>query len=128
MSDHEIELKIYTGSIPSGLTDTGSEYRRLYEAIDDAARNGASVTITRGRKTFRLTPVGEPTAPRTFTRGWKEQPPLAEIAQAMTDLFDRGLAAHSRDLRTGTDQYAWIVSGHAVSDEEAEELLFGEQS
>jgi hypothetical protein len=51
MSDHEIELKIYTGSI-----QRGSEYHRLYTAIDEAARNGASVTITRGSKTFRLVP------------------------------------------------------------------------
>jgi hypothetical protein len=117
----DLTLGIYTGSIGRG------EILDLYKAIDEAARNGTPVTIIRYGKDLRLVPVGEPVAPRAFTWGWKAQPPMAEIAQAMTDLFDRGLPAHSRDFRTGTDQYAWIVSGHAVSDEEAEELLFGEQ-
>jgi hypothetical protein len=53
----DITLKIHTGSIPRGLVESGSEYRRLYEVIDEAARNGTPVTITRYGKVLRLVPA-----------------------------------------------------------------------
>ena len=47
----ELTLGIYAGSIPRGLDSSGSEYRRLYEAIDAAALNGEPFAIIRyGRR------------------------------------------------------------------------------
>ena len=54
------------------------------------------------------------------TWDWKAQPEMEVIAAAVQEISDGRV--FMREYDTGGDNYAWIVSDHEVSDEEAERL------
>lgn len=59
-------------------------------------------------------------AARIVTWGWKEQPPMRDIARAVSELS--GGQVHMREVDTDSDQYERIVSDYPVDDAEAERL------
>jgi hypothetical protein len=65
-------------------------------------------------------------AARVFTWDWKEQPPLAEVAEAIAEVS--GGTVHMRQVDTGGDEYALVVSDRQVDDAEAGQLVFGDES
>ena len=54
------------------------------------------------------------------TWDWKAQPEMEVIAAAVREISDGRV--FMREYDTGGDNYAWIVSDHEVSDEEAGRL------
>jgi hypothetical protein len=63
---------------------------------------------------------------RLFTWDYKEQPGLAAIAAAVTELSANG-PVFMREFETGGDDYAWIVSDTPLTDEQADRLYSGEE-
>ena len=61
-----------------------------------------------------------------FTWDWRAQPPMDAIAKAVSEMSASGSRIHMREVNTESDQYAWIIADHEVSDEEAARLYFDE--
>lgn len=62
---------------------------------------------------------------KVFTWDWKEQPPLEKLAEAVAEVSGGGV--YMRQVDTGSDEYALVVSDHPVDDAEAEQLVFGDE-
>ena len=62
---------------------------------------------------------------RVFSWDWKAQPDMFAIAAAVTELSANG-QVFMREIDTGSDQYAWVVSGAEMTDEQASHLYFEE--
>jgi len=63
--------------------------------------------------------------PRVFSWDWKAQPDMAAIAAAVTKMSADG-QVFMREIDTGSDQYAWAVSGAELTDRQAWSLYRGE--
>jgi hypothetical protein len=62
---------------------------------------------------------------QVFSWDWKAQPDMAAIAAAVTGLSASG-QVFMRPIETGGDNYAWVVSGAELTDEQAWRLYLGE--
>lgn len=62
---------------------------------------------------------------RVFSWDWKAQPDMATIAAAVMEVSETG-PVWMREINTGSDQYAWVVSGAELTDEQAWHLYLGE--
>ena len=62
---------------------------------------------------------------QVFSWDWKAQPPLRAIAAVVTKMSASG-QVFMREIDTGSDQYAWVISGAAMTDEQAWHLYRGE--
>jgi len=51
---------------------------------------------------------------------WREQPNLAELARALTDVSNG--TVHLTEVATGDDQYAIVLSSSPVSKQDADEM------
>lgn len=60
---------------------------------------------------------------KLFTWDWKAQPPMTEIAAAVSRLSAHGRQVHMHEVDTESDQYAWIVSDVELTDEQAQQFF-----
>lgn len=63
-------------------------------------------------------------AAKVFSWDWKAQPAMSAIAGAVAEL-SRG-QVFMRQIDTGGDNYAWVVSDAELTDEQAWQLYIGE--
>ena len=61
---------------------------------------------------------------RVFSWDYRQQPGMASIAAAVAELS--GGRVFMREVETGTDSYAWAVSGAELTAEQAYRLYLGE--
>jgi hypothetical protein len=64
-------------------------------------------------------------AARVFSWDWKAQPDMTAIATAVMELSETG-PVWMRQINTGGDNYAWVVSRAELTDEQAWHLYLGE--
>lgn len=62
---------------------------------------------------------------QVFSWDWKAQPDMAAIATAVMEQSETG-PVWMRQIDTGGDNYAWVVSGAELTDEQAWRLYLGE--
>ena len=55
---------------------------------------------------------------RVFIWDYKQQPDMTAIAAAVTELSASG-QVFMREIETGTDQYAWVISRTELTDQQA---------
>ena len=74
-----------------------------------------------------IKPGDEVRAPsaRVFSWDWREQPAMTAIATAVMELSETG-PVWMREIETGSDQYAWVVSSTELTDQQAWLLYLGE--
>lgn len=65
------------------------------------------------------------TVTRLFSWDWRDQPNLDAIAAAVTELSANG-RVFMREIDTGDDSYAWVISDAELTDEQAYRLYCGE--
>jgi hypothetical protein len=63
---------------------------------------------------------GPAPGPRIWRWDYNEQPPLEEIAAFIAELS--GGKVVLQEVETGSQEYAWTVSGRSLSDQEREQM------
>ena len=64
-------------------------------------------------------------SPRVFRWDWRAQPDMAAIAATVTEMSAGG-RVFMREIETGGDNYAWVVSSTELTDQQAWLLYLGE--
>lgn len=116
--------------------ESGIQYRiRVHEAFGDDPATGAILSVVEasdrdglraldGENLFRVRVLterfreGEAAEVKIFSWDWKEQPPLRDVFQAVSEMSPRGdITITLPD--TGSDQYALIISARPLTADEA---------
>lgn len=61
-------------------------------------------------------------AARCFSWDWREQPDMEAVAALVAELTDGRI--RMREVDTQSDEYAWMVADHEVSDDDEAERIY----